>query len=201
MVMWLRSLGGWLAVGVGLACAAVGGCRKGSTTKADDFSGPGVAVLPNSLVVVAKGTTLHAVDAEGNPKWEVPLPDRSAVIAEPAAAPNSTVYVRTASGLHAVSCEGKLLWTHKLPAPDPALSALARAPLSLADSSVALLDSPTSLRAVNADGSLRWRVDTPKAEPTQRLVGDPGSRILVTSESGLFAVGSNGQVIWTKHLE
>ena len=201
MVMWFRRLGGWLSVGAGLSCAVVGGCRKESPAKVDDISGQGVAALPNSVVVVARGTTVRALDAQGNSKWEVPLPDRSAVVAEPSAAPNSTVYVRTASALHAVNDEGKLLWTHELPAPDPVLSASARAPLSLADSSVVLLDSPTSLRAVNVDGSLRWRIDTPKANPTKRLVGDPGSRVLVTSESTLFAVGNQGQVLWTRGLE
>ncbi len=123
-------------------------------TGAGAFSGGPLLAADGTIYIASAARMLYALDATGVQRWAATLPVTPTQT--PALAPNGVVYVIDVSGgLAAVAPDGSLLW-HTLPK-EPGLGFAS--PTVDADGTayyVATRSGSMVMRAVAADGTLRW---------------------------------------------
>ena len=186
----------WVAVAVVVAALALSGCGGGNGAGTGAGGGVALTSLPNSSFVFHRDGVLVGLGSGGEKIWEVKLPEGERVAARMAVAPNSTVYARSRLALHAVDHRGVLLWTAPLPEPPAGMSRELLAPVALANSWAAVLESPTRLRAFDLDGAARWSVDLTAGPAQAPLVASRGGLLVVGTPAGFTAYTGQGTVAW-----
>jgi outer membrane protein assembly factor BamB len=157
---------------------------------------PNLAVLPNNLTVHAVKNRLIGLQG-GEAQWELPLPDGDSVIAPLAVALNSVTYVRGAKGIYAALPEGRWLWSKPLESRSLVKSRATDSPVSLSDSSVALVVGNEIVRFDNA-GAVRWRFPVPDGHVTGKIVASMDGSLIAATTAGLIAVNPDGNVAWRR---
>jgi hypothetical protein len=187
-----------LAITTALLCFACNG-ENPLRDKPTGTSGSYLTVLPDSRCIYARQSTLRAVTPDGELSWKWRLKD-GPVIAAPAGAPDSTIFVRTGKALHAFSNRGKPLWTHPGVACPSGVTPDILAPVTMADSSVAVVTAYDEVRSFNPDGSKRWSADIPEGRIVSPLMPIPNGNLVVLTTAGAVAISPNGGLNWTKTL-
>lgn len=184
------------------------GTQKWVVTKRYSGDGSTPALALDGAVYVASCATpkLHAIDASGGEKWEVPIP--GAGCSTPAIGQDGTIYVTAGVNLYAISPAGTLKWKDTL-----------GTALALGDPSIGVdgtvYAGRNRLWAVNANGSVKWVFDGSLVPESCRgegscnfvrystpIIDASGTIYVQVAQSGgrpgswLYAVDANGREKW-----
>jgi outer membrane protein assembly factor BamB len=156
-----------------------------------------LAVLPNNTSIYCTKEKLVAIRSDGEIAWELPFTDGDTAIAPVAVAANSVAYVRGRKALHAAQPDGKWLWSKPLEGQASAKSRAANAPVSLSDSTVAVVVGDDVIR-FDMQGAVRWRVTIPEGHVNNRPASGMDGSVLVPSTAGLYSVDPAGKIAWRR---
>jgi peptide/nickel transport system permease protein len=116
--------------------------------------GPAVSA-DGTVYVASKGGMLHALDADGNPLWQAPLPAKG--VNTPALGAGGEIYVvDKKGGLSAFGATGDLLWQLQLEEETVATTG----PVVVPDGTI-YYGVGRRIQAVSSDGTLLWSTQVP----------------------------------------
>ena len=143
------------------------------------------------LVVDPAACRLQAIDG-GAARWTRNYPTCAGLL-EAAVARDSTVYARAGRDLASLDKEGRERWRIQVEGAE--LPRTIAAPTTLADSRVALAESPRSVTVFDADGRPAWRFSVPTEEalvaPPQGL---PTEGLALLTGAASYVLGAEGEM-------
>jgi outer membrane protein assembly factor BamB len=153
-----------------------------------------IAAYPGGGVLLADAGACRLTSIEkGKPRWTRDVPACDGLL-EAAIGADSVAYVRARKALFAFEPDGKQRWRANL---DEATPTPLCAPMTLADSRVALATSPRVVSVYAYDGRVAWQFSTPADEP---LVSPPvafkGEGLVLLTARAAYALGSDGELHW-----
>jgi parallel beta-helix repeat protein len=149
----------------------------------------GTAALgSDGTIYVATYHFLHALWSDGTEKWSYYIGNHQ--YSTPTVGSDGTIYIGTHDALfYAFNPDGTLKWTFNTKGVVYESAAIA------SDGTIYVIDSIGTLYALNPDGTLKWSCKVGNCYYSP-LIGLDGTIYLGTN-SGVFAVGSDGIIKWS----
>lgn len=133
---------------------------------------------------------VYAIDAAGTLKWRYRT--TSAVVTAPAVAADGTVYVGSGGNLTAINPDGSHKWSYNI-----ALVRVTSSPAVGADGAIYVGTSDYALRAVNPNGTLRWRREFDGDVNSSPAIAADGTVYVGSGDTYIHAVNPSGTVKWS----